>query len=175
MLCQNCGRNEATTHIKRVINGATSENHLCAECAANLGYGDMFSGLGFSFSELLGGFLGEGVPALTAMPQETLRCKKCGNSWQDIVREGRLGCSDCYRTFFDKLQPSLQRIHGKIRHSGKVSSGGFIEAETETVKTPEQEKADKRTALEAEMKKAVEEQDFEQAAVIRDQIKALGE
>lgn len=173
MLCQNCGRNEATTHIKRVINGDTSESHLCAECAANLGYGDMFSGFGLSFGELLGGFLGEGVPALTAAPQETLRCKKCGNAWQDIVREGKLGCADCYRTFFDKLQPSLQRIHGKIRHNGKMSSGAFVEAQAE--KTPEQEKAEKRAALEAEMKKAVEAQNFEQAAVLRDQIKALDE
>lgn len=173
MLCQNCGRNEATTHIKRVINGATSESHLCAECAANLGYGDMFSGFGFSFGELLGGFLSESTPALTAMPQDTVRCKKCGNSWQDIVREGKLGCADCYRTFFDKLQPSLQRIHGKIRHNGKVSSGASSEVQTE--KTPEQKKTEKRAKLEAEMKKAVDEQNFEQAAVLRDQIKALEE
>ena len=74
MLCQNCGRNEATTHIKRVINGATSENHLCAECAGSLGYGDMFSGLGFSFGELLGGFLGEAPALPSAAQQETRRC-----------------------------------------------------------------------------------------------------
>jgi len=173
MLCQNCGRNEATTHIKRVINGATSESHLCAECAGSLGYGDMFSGFGFSFGELLGSFLGEATPSPAAIPLETNRCKRCGNSWHDIVREGKLGCAECYRTFFDKLQPSLQRIHGKIKHNGKISSGSFVEAEA--VKTPEQEKSDKRTALEAEMKKAIEEQNFEQAAVLRDKIKALDE
>ena len=47
MLCQNCGKNEATTHIKQVINGDTAERHLCSECAEHLGYGDAFSGFGF--------------------------------------------------------------------------------------------------------------------------------
>ena len=41
MLCQNCGKNEATTHIKQVINGDTAERHLCSECAEHLGYGDV--------------------------------------------------------------------------------------------------------------------------------------
>jgi protein arginine kinase activator len=171
MLCQNCGRNEATTHIKRVINGATSESHLCAECAGNLGYGDMFSGFGLGFGELLGSFFGESPASPSAISVETARCKRCGNSWHDIVREGKPGCAECYRTFFDRLQPSLQRIHGKIKHNGKISSGSFVEAQA--VKTPEQEKNEKRAALEAEMKKAVEEQNFEQAAVLRDKIKEL--
>ena len=48
MLCQNCGKNEATTHIKQVINGDTAERHLCSECAEHLGYGDAFSGFGLS-------------------------------------------------------------------------------------------------------------------------------
>ena len=68
MLCQNCGKREATTHIKRVVNGETSESHLCAECAASLGYADVFSGFGLSFGDLLGGFLG-GRAAGTARRQ----------------------------------------------------------------------------------------------------------
>ena len=52
MLCQNCGKNEATTHIKQVINGDTAERHLCSECAEHLGYGDAFSGFGFNISGL---------------------------------------------------------------------------------------------------------------------------
>mgnify|MGYP002588164185 CR=1 FL=1 len=52
MLCQNCGKNEATTHIKQVINGDTAERHLCSECAEHLGYGDAFSGFGFDVAGL---------------------------------------------------------------------------------------------------------------------------
>ena len=59
MLCQNCGKNEATTHIKQIVNGDMAESHLCAECAKNLGYSDMLSGFGLDLSEFLGGFLGD--------------------------------------------------------------------------------------------------------------------
>mgnify|MGYP006864392464 CR=1 FL=1 len=46
MLCQNCGRNEATTHIKRIVDGESSELHLCSGCAQHLGYSGMFWGFG---------------------------------------------------------------------------------------------------------------------------------
>ncbi len=169
MLCQNCGRNEATTHIKRVINGATSESHLCAECAGNLGYGDMFSGFGFNLGDLFGGFLGE-TPMLA---QSTARCQKCGSSWSDIVREGRLGCADCYRTFFDKLQPTLQRIHGRIKHNGKISSGGEALRQEADENTPEEKQENEIDKLKKELDESVEAQNYEQAAVIRDKIREM--
>ena len=52
MLCQNCGKNEAVTHIKQIINGEMDEAHLCRDCARHLGYDDIFSGFDFDF----GGF-----------------------------------------------------------------------------------------------------------------------
>lgn len=66
MLCQNCGKNEATTHIKQVINGDTAERHLCSECAEHLGYGDAFSGFGFDVAGLFGNFFGDAVHSLGA-------------------------------------------------------------------------------------------------------------
>ena len=92
MLCQNCGKNEATTHIKQIVNGDMAESHLCAECAKNLGYSDMLSGFGLDLSEFLGGFLGDMMPALTRGNSE--RCPKCGTSFSDIVRSGRVGCAE---------------------------------------------------------------------------------
>ena len=171
MLCQNCGKREATTHIKRVVNGETSESHLCAECAASLGYADVFSGFGLSFGDLLGGFLGE-APA----PQNQLtaggRCKKCGSSWNDIVRAGKVGCADCYRTFYDRLQPTLQRIHGRIRHTGKASGSAGTHAPVQE-KTAEELRDEKIEALRRQMDEAVAEQNFEQAAKLRDEIRGL--
>lgn len=171
MLCQNCGKREATTHIKRVVNGETSESHFCAECASSLGYKDVFSGWGLNFSDLLGGFLGENVT-----PHGTLvsghRCAKCGSSWNDIVREGKVGCAECYRTFYDKLLPSLQRIHGRTRHTGKVS-GSAGKHEPVQQKTEQELKEEKIELLKKQMSEAVAEQDFEQAAKLRDEIRAL--
>ncbi|MCR5484746.1 MAG: UvrB/UvrC motif-containing protein [Clostridiales bacterium] len=172
MLCQNCGKNEATTHIKRVINGKTSESHLCSECAASLGYDNVFGGFGFSLGDFLGGFLSDAqMPALTS--SETVRCGKCGNSWRDIVRDGQVGCADCYRTFFDELQPSLQRIHGRIRHNGKAAHG-VVREPKEIKKTPEEIKDEKIQKLKKELDDAVAVQNFELAAKLRDEIKELG-
>ncbi|MGN0635358.1 MAG: UvrB/UvrC motif-containing protein [Acutalibacteraceae bacterium] len=171
MLCQNCGKREATTHIKRVVNGETSESHFCAECASSLGYKDVFSGWGLNFSDLLGGFLGENVSDQGVLTGGA-RCRKCGSSWNDIVRDGRLGCAECYRSFYDKLLPSLQRIHGRIRHTGKVS--GSVGKHAPVQEKSEQEiREEKIESLKKQMDEAVAAQDFEQAAKLRDEIRTL--
>ena len=164
MLCQNCGKNEATTHIKQIINGDMAESHLCSECASHLGYSDMFSGFGLNLSEFFGGFLGDIKTPISA--GKSPRCPKCGTSFDEIGRDGRVGCSDCYRTFYDRLLPSIQRIHGKIKHSGKTAFAAPAQPKVET-------KEEKIEKLKAEMNDAVAKQDFENAAKIRDEIKAL--
>lgn len=164
MLCQNCGKNEATTHIKQIINGDMAESHLCSDCASHLGYSDMFSGFGINLSGLFGGLLGDMLPSVSA--GKSPRCPKCGTSFEEIVRSGKVGCADCYRTFYDKLLPSIQRIHGKIKHSGKVTNSAPVEPAEETT----EEKIEK---LKAAMNEAVAKQEFETAAKIRDEIKAL--
>lgn len=166
MLCQNCGKNEATTHIKRVVNGDTTGTHLCTECAKHLGYGDMFTGFGLSLEDFFGGFLGDTAEKLTSPAQE--QCPRCANTFSDIVSSGKMGCSECYRTFYDKLLPSIQRIHGRIKHSGKsappeVQEAPSVENNTENL----------IEELKTQLAKAVENQEFEQAVVIRDKIKEL--
>lgn len=165
MLCQNCGKNEATTHIKQIINGDMAESHLCSECAAHLGYDDVFSDFGLGLSKFFGGFLGDMMPSLS-QGNSVKRCEKCGASFEDIAREGKVGCAECYSTFYDRLLPSIQRIHGKIKHSGKISAAA---PEREAVETTE-EKIEK---LQNQMNECVAKQEFEQAAKIRDEIKAL--
>ena len=161
MVCQNCERSEATTHIKRVVNGDTAETHLCADCATHLGYGDFFSGFGLNLGELFGGILDNGLPEYAQA--KSVRCPKCGCSFEDIVRDGKLGCAQCYSTFYDKLLPSLQRIHGRIEHNGKISES----ASKETKQTGRLEQ------LREELATAIEEQNFEQAAKLRDEIKEM--
>ncbi len=167
MICQNCGKNEATTHVKQVVNGDTTEKHLCTQCAQHLGYGDIFSGFGLNLDDLFGGFLGDTMQKLTATNEQ--RCPTCGNTFRDIANSGRLGCSNCYRTFYDKLLPSIQRIHGRIKHSGKqisvpdsISNNNDKESEINNL-----------DALKAQLAQAVENQEYEQAAIIRDKIKEI--
>ncbi|NLA77113.1 MAG: hypothetical protein GX851_04690 [Clostridiales bacterium] len=161
MLCQNCKKNEANTHFKRIINGSTSEVHLCAECASALGYADAFSGFGLGLGDLFGNLLGHG--AVTAHAGTAMRCPMCGNSFDDIAKSGRLGCAECYETFYDKLLPSLQRIHGKTRHEGKKAHAG----------KPEGVQPDRSEQLRTELQTAIDEQNFEEAARIRDELKNI--
>ena len=164
MLCQNCGKYEATTHVKRIVNGESAEAHLCSDCAKALGYNDVFGGFGNTFGDLLGSFFGE--PQVSAISSRTIRCEKCGNTFNDIVNSGKIGCADCYTTFYDKLLPNLQRIHGKTRHEGKNPT--IIKAEVTN-------SANQIEDLEEQLRIAIERQNFEKAAQLRDKINELKE
>lgn len=165
MLCQNCGKHEATTHIKSVVNGEYTQLHLCSSCAGKLGYGDVFSGFGFDLGDFFGNFFSK--PKTMIGSAKTERCGKCGMSFEEIVKSGKIGCADCYEKFYEMLLPSIQRIHGKTQHNGKTAT---VNEEKEVIK--EKTKEEIIAELKEEMKAAIEEQNFERAAEIRDEIKA---
>ncbi len=159
MLCENCKKNTATTYIKRTVNGSTQEYHLCGECAKALGMTNDFNGfMNFGVGSLFGSLFSDG---LTGIESQTMvkRCPGCGISFDDIARTGLCGCPQCYTTFYDQLLPTLSRIHGKLEHLGKVSKA-----------TEESVKEAKLKELEAQLKQAVDEQRYEDAAKIRDEI-----
>lgn len=173
MICQHCNQNEATTHIKRNINGEKTEMHLCSACAKELGVMEEFRMptmtdlFGDSF---LGNFLGSGVAAMNSLAGVE-RCRTCGSSFNDIVKGGHIGCSDCYEKFYDKLEPSIRKIHGKTKHIGK-----FISYDEETdSKTNTAPKSSELDSLKEQLKNAVQEQRFEDAAVLRDRINEMTE
>ena len=165
MVCQNCGKAQATTHIKRVVNGDTTEHHLCSQCAGELGYTDMFSGFApLSLSDFFGDLLGD--VNRKAIGTKVIRCPKCGNSFNDIVRDSQVGCAECYRVFFDKLAPSLERIHGRAVHSGK-------KIECVPAQKVEPTKEERIAQLKVKLGEAVEKQEFELAAKLRDEIREI--
>lgn len=162
MLCQNCQKNEANMHMKRIINGSATEVHFCSDCARSLGYGDSFGSFGLGFSDLFSDLLGRSEKTLSG--SSTLRCSLCGKSFSDIAESGRVGCAECYVTFYDKLLPTLRKIHGKTTHQGKAP-----ENFSETVQMPQVDVND----LKEQLKLAIEREDFELAAQLRDEINAL--
>lgn len=164
MLCQKCGKHEATTHIKQVINGEFTQMYLCSCCAEKYGYTDSFSGFGFDLSNFFGSFFSQ--PKYSLESKQTARCPKCGTSFREIVKSGKIGCADCYENFYDLLIPSIQRIHGKTQHNGKTIDVIPHEKKEESV----EEKIQK---LKSRLQKSIEEQEFEVAAQLRDEIKAL--
>lgn len=157
MLCEKCHTNQATTHVKQNINGKVSEIHLCASCAAGL---HLHSGSLFgSQASILGSLFANQISG--SAKQEGQVCPNCGTQLREISASGKVGCAECYRAFRSYLQPSIQRIHGTAQHAGKIPSGH----------TPVLSLEQKLKSLRDQMNEAIERQDFEQAAVLRDQIR----
>lgn len=159
MLCQHCQQNSATTHVKRSVNGKTTELHLCSDCASTLGVG-IFSNGGIDVGNLFGGLFADPHVHIS---KEQNRCAVCGKSLRDIVQSGLVGCPDCYTTFYERLLPSIQRIHGKTSHVGKVAADG-------SRKHHHEQELDR---LRAELNEAVAAQEYERCAQLRDRIKEL--
>ena len=161
MLCDKCGKNTATTHIKQIINGVVTEHDLCSACAAKEGFGKFSNG---SLAEMLSSMFGD-IGAVGA-GTKAVRCPVCGATFADIAETGKVGCADCYRTFYSELLPYLKRVHGTVKHTGKIPNS-----------TPLAEKPQEETVetLRMELNRLVSEEKFEEAAVVRDKIKKLEE
>ncbi len=160
MLCQKCGKHVATTHVKKTINGETTELHLCSQCAQEQGLGSVFGGMGFDLGDFWGSLFDE--PAARALA-DTVRCEGCGSSFQEIVDSGKVGCPVCYTTFYDRLLPSIQRIHGKAQHVGKLPSAADEDAK-------QRQELDR---LKRELAESISRQEYEKCAELRDRIRAL--
>lgn len=162
MKCTHCNKNEANTHIKKVINGQVEEMFLCEECAKELGVMDDFKFDPFTIDDYFGNLLNSGVSAFNSLVGVD-RCSYCGSTLNDIISTGHLGCAHCYEKFEDRLAPTVQKLHSSTKHVGK------------TISYTEQEdtQASKIDELKLQLKDAIAEQRFEDAAVLRDQIKEL--
>lgn len=168
MLCQHCSKNTATTHVKSTVNGETTEYMLCADCAKELGYGNIFSDFHADFNSLLGSFFSGALPARTS----ATRCPSCKSSFNEIVDSGKVGCAECYDVFYNELMPTIRNVHGNTEHVGKRPNP-FKKAKNEKNPPKQETEQDKLSRLKAELNAAVEKQDFERAATLRDEIKTM--
>lgn len=167
MICQACGKRTATTHIKTIVNGKLTQYHLCSECAKEKGYGNLFGSWNLDFGNMLGGLIGG-----NQVKEDVLRCKKCGASFSEIAKTGKLGCAECYTTFRRQLLPVIQRIHGTTRHKGKTpgSSALRITDHNNQMMAVRESPIEEKKRL---LRQAIEAQEFEKAAVLRDEIKEM--
>jgi protein arginine kinase activator len=162
MKCDNCN-NHATVHLTEIKGGKKIEKHLCEQCANQL------EGIAVKshtpINELLTNFV---MAHSGIVKQETGTCEHCGISWAEFRQGGLLGCEHDYVLFEKDLVPLLQRAHeGATHHVGKTP--------VRKVGTPAPEKAPADLAkLRRELAKAVETEDYERAARLRDQIRSAG-
>ncbi len=164
MFCDDCKQKPATVHLTQMANGKKFDVHLCSDCAAKKGFLLFDQDKKFSIPNFLGSFLGGGfnLQEMHSVAPNS-RCPNCGMVFSDIRQTGKLGCSECYQAFAAELEPTLRRIHGNSRHVGKIPrrGGGKVLLKKEMGE------------LKSKLQQAVKEENYEQAAEIRDQIKSL--
>ena len=172
MLCEKCKKNQAVTHIRQNINGVLTEMHLCEDCAAEISgmfeneYGKLFSDFGFGIDSMLGSIFGQDFLSENLLSDSReAKCPMCQSTVSQIKKSGNVGCGKCYETFRAELTPLIQRIHGKTVHNGKIPESAEGEISVKA----------KLAELESELKDAIENQDFEKAVILRDEIKSLKE
>jgi len=166
MLCQDCNKNEATIHLTQIVNNEKVVLNLCKICAEKRGFHSPFEQMPFPLAEIVSGMIGPVKPKTDDKLTEKkvdLECPNCGLTFTEFGQIGRLGCAECYQVFRVELTNLLRRIHGSAEHRGQVA-----ETATEEYKTLREEKR-----LRDELKQAIEAENFEIAAELRDRIKEL--
>jgi protein arginine kinase activator len=159
MLCDLCKQNVATVHLSQLVDGKTKKIDLCEACSKAKGVDDPAM---FSIADMLLG-LGAAQELEQASASSELRCPNCGFTHADFKKAGRFGCSDCYAAFADGLEGLLKTMHNGIRHAGKVPQA-YRQGE---------DVGEKIKSLQKMLRKAIETENYEQAATLRDQIKRL--
>ncbi|MDD2679395.1 MAG: UvrB/UvrC motif-containing protein [Candidatus Omnitrophica bacterium] len=160
MLCNICGKNQATVHLTEIIDEQMNELHLCEECARQK---SVAMEQQFGLSDLLAGMADFDKPEKESETPAGLKCPNCGLSYADFKKIGRLGCGTCYNAFSKYLGPLLKRIHGSTQHTGK-SPLKAARGLKDSIDTQE---------LRLRLQKAIEAEAFEEAARLRDQIKEI--
>ncbi len=161
MQCCICKEKEAKVHLTQIVNDKIQKVDLCEQCAKEKGVNDP---AGFSLADLLLG-LGASQEMEQVAGGADLKCPSCGFSQADFKKAGRLGCSACYTTFAEGLEGLLKSMHKGTKHLGKVPQ--HLQQNRDL--------SDKLKSLQKKLDRAVADEDFEQAAVVRDEIKTTKE
>ena len=164
MICQKCKNAVATVCISQVVDNHKKDIYLCQKCANDSASAGLKVALGLN--GLPGHlFFGSGFAPYANMPKSDTRCPACGKSFFEIQRDGKIGCTNCYRVFRESLKPIVARIHGTASHKGSCPS---------SVTDSDEDQAERQIARHKTMlEKAIAEENYERAAELRDMIKGL--
>lgn len=160
MVCDSCHERDAVVNLTTIENNAVRQLHLCEQCAAERGVETTVATPKHPLGEFLQAMQQQSVPAST----DSGKCAFCGLTMKDFRATGRMGCSRCYSTFESSMRELLRRVHGGSRHSGRV------------YRAPQEEVVGKAGALgelRERLRRAIEQEQFEAAADLRDRIRVL--
>jgi protein arginine kinase activator len=178
MKCENCGKNDANVKYTQIINGEKKQMFLCEECSEKLGINDIHFNMPINFTSFLTDFFDD-MNDVSFMPTlgkaNNVECSKCGLTWDNFLHTGKFGCSNCYDDFEQKIDPILRSLQGANQHVGRIGSvieGNDIKQNLDDISEKEENKTiSKIEKLKEDLKVAIKEERYEDAAKIRDEIK----
>ena len=177
MKCENCGKNEANVKYTQIINGEKKQMFLCEECSEKLGINDIHFNMPINFTSFLTDFFDD-MSDISLMPtlsaRNTLKCSKCGLTWDNFLHTGKFGCSNCYDDFETVIDPILRSLQGATSHIGRlgeVRTGNNVKQNLDDKIEEENKNISKVEKLKEDLKQAIKEERYEDAAKIRDEIK----
>ena len=160
MQCQLCNKNEATIHLTEISEGQRTEMHICEQCAAEQGIAVKSQ---MPINELLSNLLASqpGDDEMADSLEQEFSCPHCGFTLDKFRKKSVLGCPQDYEFFEKWLLPLIEKAHdGKTSHCGKVPTK--VPAGTK--------KQIELTNLRQQLEVAVQVEDYELAAELRDKI-----
>lgn len=180
MLCDKCKIREANIKYTEVVGGIKTEHNLCSQCASETDFGQysaIFDGE-FPLGKLLSGLLGLQSSSARAQKMQEVVCPTCQTSYEEFVENSCFGCADCYHVFDLLLGEKIKKLQESANHTGKQpkirarkNTGGTAFREG----TMEFSKEEEIRQLEEKLKTALRLEEYEEAAVCRDQLKLLRE
>lgn len=191
MLCERCKIREANIKYTEIMNGVKTEHNLCSQCARELDLGQYTALLDgeFPLGKLLSGLLG--IEDYEEETDERARvvCPTCGTSFEDFVENSRFGCPDCYGVFDLFISDKMKQLQGSESHKGKhpkfqsrfereqggTRIPGDLKAGAVAGETDKGDREEQIMVLDARLKEAIRQEEYELAARYRDEIKALKE
>ena len=162
MLCSNCKKQTATFFYTQNINGKETSVSLCPDCAQKAGIGIQ----GDPFSPFFGSLFGGEAVKAPHHKAGAKRCSLCALTFADIAEMGKVGCPECYNTFREELKNTIRSIHGSAKHVGITPERSTDVAPVENGSLSEEGKL--REALNI----AIQTENYEEAARLRDLIRA---
>lgn len=172
MLCERCQEREATIFYTEIINGVKNEHNLCSDCAQELDFGDELP-----FAELLAGILGAYAGGSSEKPADTMEqvvCPACKMSYREFIKQGVFGCEDCYGVFAPLIEENIKQIQGSNVHTGKRPLYNYNK-NNDSLLDQEVGEKDQVLILKERLKEALKTEDYEEAARLRDEMRALKE
>jgi len=164
-ICTKCGQAAASVKLTKLIKGQMEVQWLCSDCAAEESpYQKKFNAL--SVQAILAGLLSQNAAEAAAKPvRPTIEatCSACGMPFETYRETLLLGCSNCYEDFEKYLIGDLRKFHGSTVHRGRVPEG--TPRPIELQRSPQE--------LKRRLREAVEAEDFELAARLRDELRRL--